>query len=52
MDWKALGVGLALGIVFGVALHEIAIGLLIGTVWGVVLGMAWAAKAKRQPPES
>jgi Mg/Co/Ni transporter MgtE len=39
-----------LGIVFGVALHEIAVGLLIGAVLGVVPGMVWAAKAKRQPP--
>jgi len=38
MDKKALGVGLALGIVFGVALHEIAVGLLIG----VVLALCWA----------
>jgi hypothetical protein len=41
---KALGIGIALGLVFGVALHNFALGILIG----VAIGAAFAAYAKRK----
>jgi len=39
---KAIGIGIALGLVFGVALHNFALGILIG----VAIGAAFAAYAK------
>jgi hypothetical protein len=41
---KAIGIGAALGLVFGVALHNFALGILIG----VSIGAASAAYAKRK----
>jgi hypothetical protein len=41
---KAIGIGLALGLVFGVAIHNFALGILIG----VAIGGGVAANAKRK----
>ena len=41
---KAVGIGAALGLVFGVAIHNFTLGILIG----VAIGAAFAAYAKRK----
>ena len=44
MSRKAIGIGIALGLVFGVVIHNFALGILIG----VAIGTAFAAYAKRK----
>jgi hypothetical protein len=41
---KSIGIGIALGLVFGVALHSFALGILLG----VAIVAAFAAYAKRK----
>jgi hypothetical protein len=36
---QAIGIGLALGLIFGVSLHNFALGILIGVAIGAVLGV-------------
>ncbi len=38
---KCIGIGLVLGIVFGVALHSYALGIVIGIAAGVLLCFVW-----------
>ena len=38
---KCIGVGLALGIVFGVALHSYVFGIVIGVAVGLLLCFVW-----------
>ncbi len=47
MDRKWIGIGLALGVVFGVALHNIALGIGIGLAAGALIGVARARREGR-----
>ena len=47
MDRKWIGVGLALGLVFGVALHNIAVGIGVGLAAGALIGVARARREGR-----
>jgi hypothetical protein len=47
VDRKWIGVGLALGLVFGVALHNIAVGIGVGLAAGALIGVARARREGR-----
>jgi len=47
VDRKWIGIGLALGVVFGVALHNIALGIGIGLAAGALIGVARARREGR-----
>jgi Ca2+/Na+ antiporter len=44
---KAIGVGLALGTIFGAVIHNFAVGIGIGAALGVAVAAASAVKANR-----
>jgi hypothetical protein len=43
---KAIGVGLALGVVFGIAIHDIGLGLAIGAAFGIAIFLTSARKGR------
>jgi hypothetical protein len=47
MDRKFIGLGIALGVVFGAATDHIGLGLALGLVFGAAIG---AARARRDGP--
>jgi hypothetical protein len=47
---KCIGIGLALGIVFGVALHSYGLGILIGLALGGLICLAQRRRRTRDEP--
>jgi hypothetical protein len=48
---KAIGIGIALGLVFSVALHNFALGILVGVAIGAALEVLRAAVASESGPQ-